>query len=103
MTSTLNGTLVIAPFNVHRDPDKLVALIERHGVTAAHFFPAWLPEFVRTPAVRNCTSLRHVFVTGDALTRDLSERFSAALDAQLHHIYGPARLYSRSLRRTRGR
>ncbi len=86
---TMSGTLVIAPPDAHRDPDELVDLITRNGVTVVHFVPTMLREFVGTPAVRNCGSLRHVFVGGEALTRDLIEKFSQTIDAQLHNVYGP--------------
>lgn len=85
----LNGRLVIAPPNAHRDPDELVGLITREGVTVIHFVPTMLREFLSTPAVETCTSLRHVFVAGEALTTDLIELFSETLDAQLHSAYGP--------------
>ncbi len=86
---TIGGRLVIAAPDAHRDPDELVDLITREGVTVVHFVPTMLREFLATPAVEMCASLRHVFVGGEALTQDLIEQFSATLDAELHNVYGP--------------
>ena len=89
VTFAVGGRLVIAPPDAHRDPGDLIALVDRAGVTVIHFVPTMLREFVADPAVATCTSLRHVFVGGEALTRDLAEHFSATLDATLHNVYGP--------------
>ena len=85
----LGGRLVIAPPGTHRDPDDLVELVNREGVTVIHFVPTMLREFLATPAVETCASLRHVFAGGEALTHDLIEQFSGRLDARLHNVYGP--------------
>jgi acyl-CoA synthetase (AMP-forming)/AMP-acid ligase II/acyl carrier protein len=46
--------------------------------------------FLEHPAAGSCTSLRRVICSGEALARDLQDRFFAVLpDAELHNLYGP--------------
>jgi amino acid adenylation domain-containing protein/non-ribosomal peptide synthase protein (TIGR01720 family) len=81
--------LVLARPEGHKDPSYLVERIERTGVTTLHFVPSMLQAFVEAPGLERCGSLRRVIASGEALPRDLADRFAARLGAELHNLYGP--------------
>ena len=82
--------LVVAAPGGHRDPAYLVETIVRHRVDTIDFVPSMLRLFLDHPAAGSCTSLRRVICGGEALTRDLVDRFFAVLPAaELHNVYGP--------------
>ncbi|WP_431973622.1 amino acid adenylation domain-containing protein [Micromonospora haikouensis] len=81
--------LVMAAPDGHRDPEYLVEVIQREGVTTMHFVPSMLESFVREEGLAECPSLRRVIASGEALTPALANRFAAAHPAELHNLYGP--------------
>ncbi|OAB55726.1 hypothetical protein AY599_17950 [Leptolyngbya valderiana BDU 20041] len=82
--------LVFARPGGHRDPGYLAAAIARHGVTVVHFVPSMLEAFLPAADPVACASLRHVFLSGEALSAELERRFFArGLSASLHNLYGP--------------
>ena len=64
-------------------------LIVAQKITTMHFVPSMLRVFVETQGVEQCTSLRRVICSGEALPFDLQERFFQRLGAELHNLYGP--------------
>nr|WP_221375296.1 non-ribosomal peptide synthetase [Actinoplanes polyasparticus] len=84
------ASLVVARPDGHRDPAYLADLIQREAVTTVHFVPAMLAAFLAEPAAAECTSLRRVICSGEALPTALAERFHELLpQAGLHNLYGP--------------
>jgi len=83
------ATLVLARPGGHQDGGYLAALIRAANITTVHFVPSMLQAFLREPAVEACTCLRRVICSGEALPRDLQERFFARSQAELHNLYGP--------------
>ncbi|WP_374151390.1 amino acid adenylation domain-containing protein [Xanthomonas hortorum] len=95
--------LVFARPGGHRDPGYLHALIEREGIDTLHFVPSMLDAFVEEIGAREvgagmeevgagstCTSLTQVFCSGEALSRELAQRFAARWpQVGLHNLYGP--------------
>jgi amino acid adenylation domain-containing protein len=82
--------LVIARPEGHRDPAYLVDLIRKRQITHLQFVPSMLRVFLEEQGVESCTSLKRVLCSGEALTRELQERFFARLPgAELHNLYGP--------------
>ena len=82
--------LVVAEPDGHRDLAYLVETIVCHGVDTLDFVPSMLRLFLDYPPAASCTSLRRVTCGGEALTRDLQDRFFAVLPhAELHNMYGP--------------
>ncbi|PPU04825.1 condensation domain-containing protein, partial [Xanthomonas arboricola] len=70
--------LVFARPGGHRDPGYLHALIEREGIDTLHFVPSMLDAFVEAvDASSTCASLTRVFCSGEALSRELAQRFAA--------------------------
>ncbi|MGW2348910.1 non-ribosomal peptide synthase/polyketide synthase [Actinacidiphila glaucinigra] len=84
------AALVVARPEGHKDPAYLARLIQRSGVTTAHFVPSMLRAFLDEPAAAGCTGLRHVICSGEALPAPLAARFHEVLGtAALHNLYGP--------------
>jgi enterobactin synthetase component F len=82
--------LEVAPPGAHRDPRAIAALIARTGVTHAHFVPSMLALFVDEPRAAECTGLRRIACSGEALPPELRDRLRAVLpDTELHNLYGP--------------
>ncbi|HYW69964.1 MAG TPA: amino acid adenylation domain-containing protein, partial [Pyrinomonadaceae bacterium] len=81
--------LVVARPEGHRDCDYLNETIRRYGVTTIHFVPPMLRTWLAYEGAEQCTSLKHVFSSGEALDREAVNRFHSLLDADLHNLYGP--------------
>jgi len=82
--------LVVAKPDGHKDPRYLLDTIIKHGITVIHFVPSMLKIFLELDEVKNCTSLRHVFCSGEALSPDLAKKFFEKFNLPLHNVYGPA-------------
>ncbi|MEU7202334.1 amino acid adenylation domain-containing protein [Streptomyces sp. NPDC045470] len=84
------ATLVVAEAGGHRDPAYLARVIREQAVTTCHFVPSMLQMFLAEPDTVNCTGLRRVFCSGEALPRETAREFARALpDVELHNLYGP--------------
>ncbi|MBV9108538.1 MAG: amino acid adenylation domain-containing protein, partial [Gemmatimonadetes bacterium] len=82
--------LAVAAPGAHREPSRLSDAIRGEGVTTAHFVPSMLQLWLADPSASECTSLRRVMSSGEALPADLRDRFFATLPgAELHNLYGP--------------
>ncbi len=73
----------------HLDRRYLAEVIQAHKVTTMHFVPSMLSLFLEEPQAAQCTSLRQVFCSGEALSVEVSQRFAQTLPAALHNLYGP--------------
>ncbi|WP_338020557.1 non-ribosomal peptide synthase/polyketide synthase [Amycolatopsis sp. CB00013] len=76
------ATLVVAKPEGHKDPAYLAELIRTAGITTVHFVPSMLALFLETA---ECTGLRRVICSGEALPSDLAAR----VDVPLYNLYGP--------------
>ena len=82
--------LVIAAPGEHRDPVRLMELIQAFGVTTLHFVPSLLQLFMDTPGVAQCVHVRRMFSGGEALSAELRNQILRTLPAvELHNRYGP--------------
>ena len=82
--------LAIAAPGDHRDPARLVQLIEQHQVTTLHFVPSMLQAFLLDDQVTRCTSLQRIICSGEALPVDAQQQVFALLpQASLYNLYGP--------------
>ncbi|MCN9243774.1 amino acid adenylation domain-containing protein [Streptomyces sp. RY43-2] len=86
---TTGACLVVARPEGHKDGRYLVETVQREGITTLHFVPAMLQVFLRDDGAKDCRGLRRVICSGEALPRELQERFFALLPAELHNLYGP--------------
>ncbi|MHB1262157.1 MAG: non-ribosomal peptide synthetase, partial [Thermoplasmatota archaeon] len=86
----LNGAcIVVARQDGQSDPDYLMDLVEREGVTTIQFVPTMLTTFLNAGRPERCRSLKRVLCAGEALPPALVERFHASLQCELHNLYGP--------------
>ncbi|HEX8545004.1 MAG TPA: non-ribosomal peptide synthetase [Pseudomonas sp.] len=82
--------LLIAAPGEHRDPRRIIELVEQFGVTTLHFVPPLLQLYIEDPHVGVCSSLKRIFSGGEALPAELRNRVLARLpNVQLHNRYGP--------------
>ncbi|MES2940790.1 MAG: amino acid adenylation domain-containing protein [Pseudomonadota bacterium] len=82
--------LVVARPGGHQDAAYLADLIAREGVTTLHFVPPMLEAFLQEARASQCRSLRRVVCSGQALPKELQDRFFRALPGvELHNLYGP--------------
>ena len=81
--------IVVARPGGHRESAYLVQLIKSQQITTLHFVPSMLGAFLQEPGIEQCTSLRQVFCSGEALSYELQQRFFERGIATLHNLYGP--------------
>ena len=81
--------LIVARPEGHQDSAYLVKLISEQKITTIHFVPSMLQVFLEEPGVENCSSLKRVICSGEALSSALQKRFFARVAAELHNLYGP--------------
>ncbi|GAB1543624.1 non-ribosomal peptide synthetase [Scytonema sp. NUACC21] len=81
--------LVIAQPGGHQDSRYLVNLIAQQKITTVHFVPSMLQVFLLEQGLEDCSCLRRVFCSGEALLFELQESFFARLKCELHNLYGP--------------
>jgi amino acid adenylation domain-containing protein/non-ribosomal peptide synthase protein (TIGR01720 family) len=85
------ASLVLARPGGQRDMTYIADLIAAERITTAVFAPSPLAAFLGEPGVvERCRSLRRVIVGGEAVSREVQERFFSQLGADLINVYGPA-------------
>ncbi|MDG4862984.1 amino acid adenylation domain-containing protein, partial [Streptomyces sp. T-3] len=86
----VGATIVVAEPGGHKDPAYLARTIRQQAVTTCHFVPSMLQVFLAEPGAAECTGLRRVFCSGEALPRETVQEFGRALPGvPLHNLYGP--------------
>ncbi|MCX4098669.1 non-ribosomal peptide synthetase [Nocardia sp. alder85J] len=81
--------LVLAAAGGQRDPGYIAELVAAHAVTVTDFVPSVLQVFLASAQPRQLTTLRDVFVIGEALPPAAVAKFAQAAAARLHNLYGP--------------
>ncbi|WP_194274092.1 non-ribosomal peptide synthetase [Variovorax paradoxus] len=82
--------LVIANPGDHRDPERLVQLIQRHQITTLNFVPSMLQAFLAHPGIEASTRLKHIIVGGEAMPAETQREALRRLSgATLQNLYGP--------------
>ncbi|KOV61501.1 non-ribosomal peptide synthetase [Streptomyces sp. MMG1121] len=83
------GAVVIVPPGQHKDPDRLVELINSGSVTTLMVVPALLSGILENAAFAANTSLKYVFCSSDVMPGALPEKyFATGLRARLFNVYG---------------
>ncbi|NQZ12258.1 MAG: AMP-binding protein, partial [Algicola sp.] len=80
---------VVAKPEGHKDPLYLTNLIRQCNVTTLHFVPSMLRLMLAQPQWSQCTSIRHLFCSGEALPADVVTQHYQLNSAPLHNLYGP--------------
>lgn len=87
---TAGARLVVANPGDHRDPARLVALIQRHQITTLNFVPAMLQAFLAHPGIEASTRLKHIICGGEAMPSETQKEALRRLSgATLQNLYGP--------------
>nr|PMJ49255.1 hypothetical protein BCU22_18480 [Vibrio cyclitrophicus] len=81
--------LAIAPPEAHRQPRLLSEVLQKEKVTTIHFVPSMLNAFSIETTISECTSLRRIICSGEALPADLVEQVLSHAPVELHNLYGP--------------
>ncbi|MDO9003318.1 MAG: amino acid adenylation domain-containing protein, partial [Aquabacterium sp.] len=86
----VGARLAMAAPGDHRDPERLVELIQAHGITTIHFVPSMLQAFMAHEQVSQCTGLTRIVCSGEALPAELQGQVLQRLpQAGLYNLYGP--------------
>ncbi|MGW6640266.1 amino acid adenylation domain-containing protein [Streptomyces cyaneofuscatus] len=84
------STVVVGGPGLYRDPERIIDTVIRHRVTALQCVPTLLQALLDTDDFRTCTSLTRVFSGGEALSRNLAQKFVETLPGSaLTNLYGP--------------
>lgn len=92
MPLAYGAEMILCPPGASRNMLELASIIKEYGVTTIHFVPSVYDSFlqsVKKDSVNNLSSLRHVFVSGEALTDRLINRHRQSWQIPLHNLYGP--------------
>ena len=81
--------LIIAPAGSHIDPEGIIDLIITHQITTIQLVPSILKQFLNSTRIRQCRSLRRVFVGGESLRPEIKKLFFETLACDLINLYGP--------------
>ncbi|MDQ0045096.1 non-ribosomal peptide synthetase [Variovorax boronicumulans] len=82
--------LVVARPDDHRDPERLVQLIQRHQITTLNFVPSMLQAFLAHDGIEASTRLRHIICGGEAMpAATQKEALERLHGAGLQNLYGP--------------
>ncbi|MCK4259562.1 MAG: non-ribosomal peptide synthase/polyketide synthase, partial [Halanaerobiales bacterium] len=88
-----NGRIAILPPEGEKDLTTIVEAINKYNVTHINFVPSMLNVFldgITEQDIEKITSLRYMFVAGEAFPRELARRCNAKLkDVTVENIYGP--------------
>ncbi|MBI6549674.1 non-ribosomal peptide synthetase [Xenorhabdus lircayensis] len=94
LANWVGASIVIAPPEIHKQPEALHQLILKTGVTLLHFIPSMLGAFCQTlQATQQQLSdkVRSVFCSGEALTSSQVSAFASInlSSSALINLYGP--------------
>jgi amino acid adenylation domain-containing protein len=82
--------LVLAVPGAHRDPVRLAETIRTQGVTTLHFVPSMLKVFLAHEGAQDCSCIKRLICSGEALSKEVRDRVSQLLPSvQLENLYGP--------------
>ncbi|HZF09531.1 MAG TPA: amino acid adenylation domain-containing protein, partial [Thermoanaerobaculia bacterium] len=81
--------VVLARPGGHCDPAYLVRWMSEQRVTVAHFVPSLLQGFLEEEGLSRLSSLRRLFLSGEALSHELEQRALSRLSATIYNLYGP--------------
>ncbi|MFT5756392.1 MAG: amino acid adenylation domain-containing protein [Alteromonadaceae bacterium] len=87
---TQGAQLILAAPEQHKDPQQIQTLIEQEQITVVHFVPSMLQTFLLSADAASCLSLRQVFTSGEALSKETQNQLLVALpQVALRNLYGP--------------
>jgi len=85
----IGATLVVEVPDGHKDPERLIKTIKENNVSIIHFVPSMLAIFIQNKHIVDCTSLNHLFCSGEALSASIVKKAYEKLDVEIYNFYGP--------------
>lgn len=86
----LGAKLVVEIPEGHKDPNQLIKTIQENNISVIHFVPSMLGAFVEAKDVGYCSSLQHLFCSGEVLPKTLVERtYEKLSQIKVVNLYGP--------------
>ncbi|QXU43274.1 non-ribosomal peptide synthetase [Pedobacter sp. D749] len=92
MTLCYGAKLVLCNRDAVYDPETLIDLIYETRISTIHFVPSMYAvflEYLEESELYKISSLRHVIVSGEALSPSLVEKHYLNSAVPLHNLYGP--------------
>jgi amino acid adenylation domain-containing protein/non-ribosomal peptide synthase protein (TIGR01720 family)/FkbM family methyltransferase len=86
------GSMVLCHKDDIASPERILGLIERHGVTCLHFVPSMLNVFCASVFSQKAalpSSLKRVVTSGEALSPELVKHWYDNTNVVIHNLYGP--------------
>lgn len=84
------ASIALAPPGLEAEPARLAEFISATRVSAMHFTPSLLAEFLNVADPARLTSVRYAFCGGERLPADLARRMLNSIPGRLFNRYGPA-------------
>ncbi|NEW37159.1 AMP-binding protein, partial [Nocardia cyriacigeorgica] len=82
--------IVLAQPDAHRDPNRLLGLIDHTSITTVTLVPSLLAMLAEAAGERQLpASLRRLLVIGEALPAATLARITAKTTARVDNLYGP--------------
>jgi len=85
----VGASLAICPPGEHKDPQRLLELVERHQVSMMFLVPSMTEPFLDIAPPGSCPSLRWLFCGGEPVTARIRDGFHARFGGQIVNCYGP--------------
>ncbi|MGN9846704.1 non-ribosomal peptide synthetase [Nonomuraea sp. H19] len=85
---SVGATIHMALPRGEADADYLAGLLSTRGLVAAHFVPSMLSAFLDYARPQSYPDLRWVWVSGEAVSSSLLDRFTQHFSAEFHNLYG---------------
>lgn len=90
LSSVFGSQLIIGDKDIHKNPEILIERVIEYKVSVLQCVPLLLQALVSLDRFRDCSSLKKVFVGGEALSSKLAIKFYNTLDGcELINLYGP--------------
>jgi amino acid adenylation domain-containing protein len=88
---TSGATMVLLEPGAQAYPRRIAATVRAERITALHFVPSSLQEFLATVGAQGCETVRLVAASGEALSAALVRRFAQSFGpaVELRNLYGP--------------
>lgn len=83
------AAIALAPPGIEAEPARLAEFISASRVSALHFTPSLLTEFLAAAEPAQLTSVRYAFCGGERLHADLARQMLASIPGRLFNRYGP--------------
>jgi amino acid adenylation domain-containing protein len=85
----VGATLVVADPGAHKNSKYISAIIQNKKINVIHFVPSMLRIFLQNNDLIECSSLKYVMCSGEALSDDLVQLFYNKMNCNLVNLYGP--------------